>query len=140
MSRAEFGESMRQDIRILLVEDDVADAAITKRLLKLNHLDRDLILASDSKEAMQALIKSNSEGKIPKLILLDLNLPDISGIDLLKTIKKDERFSKIPVIILTGSNQDQDIQRSYDLGAMSYLVKPISKDAMMLVLEKLFSN
>ena len=73
-----------------------------------------------------------------KSILLDINLPDISGIDLLKQIKKDARFSRIPVVILTGSNEDEDIQKSYDLGAGSYLVKPISNSALMQVIERLF--
>jgi CheY-like chemotaxis protein len=71
---------------------------------------------------------------------LDINLPDISGIDLLTRIKEDEIFRKIPVVILTGSNEDQDIQKSYDLGASSYLVKPISNDAMKQVIKKLFSS
>ena len=70
--------------------------------------------------------------------MLDINLPDISGIDLLTRIKNDKNLSNIPVVILTGSNEDQDIQKSYDLGASSYLVKPISNDALMLVIEKLF--
>ena len=75
---------------------------------------------------------------LPELILLDINLPDISGIDLLTLIKNDQRLKDVHVVILTGSNEDQDIQKSYDLGASSYLVKPISNDALMLVIEKLF--
>lgn len=74
---------------------------------------------------------------LPQLILLDLNLPDISGIELLRRIKKTRAFM-IPVVILTMSNEDQDIQKSYDLGASSYLVKPISDEALMLVM--LFST
>ncbi len=77
---------------------------------------------------------------LPELILLDINLPDISGIDLLTLIKKEQRLKDIPVVILTGSNEDQDIQKCYDLGASSYLVKPISNDALMLVVEKLFDQ
>ncbi|OPX80886.1 MAG: transcriptional regulator PhoB [Methanosaeta sp. PtaB.Bin005] len=77
---------------------------------------------------------------LPELILLDINLPDISGIDLLTLIKKEQRLKDIPVVILTGSNEDQDIQKCYDLGASSYLVKPISNGALMLVVEKLFDQ
>lgn len=124
-------------IRILLVEDNLEDVAVTKRVLKHNKLDRRLIIATSGKVALDALQNKTKED-LPQLILLDINLPDISGIDLLTHIKKDKSLDTIPVVILTGSNEDQDIQKSYDLGASSYLVKPISNDALMLVVEKLF--
>ncbi len=129
---------MDREIKIMLVEDNLEDAAFTKRLLKFNRLNGDLVLATSGREAMESLARLHNEGNPPNLILLDINLPDISGIDLLTKIKEDTRFCKIPVVILTGSNEDQDIQKSYDLGASSYLVKPISNDALMLVIEKLF--
>jgi two-component system response regulator len=128
---------MDRDIRIVLVEDNIVDAAFTKRVLKHNKLNKDLIVATNGEEAMKAL-QGLDRGNLPLLILLDINLPDISGIDLLTLIKSDKDLSNIPVVILTGSNEDQDIQKSYDLGASSYLVKPISSDALMLVIEKLF--
>jgi CheY-like chemotaxis protein len=131
------GESMDLDIRILLVEDNFEDAAVTKRVLMHNKLNRDLTIATSGKDAIAAL-QNKSKTDLPQLILLDINLPDISGIDLLRRIKKDEELQDIPVVILTGSNEDQDIQKSYDLGAGSYLVKPISNSALMLVIEKLF--
>jgi two-component system response regulator len=132
------GEFMDREIRIVLVEDNIEDAAFTTRLLKHNKLNKDLVIANTGQEAMQTLHAMGKED-LPQLILLDINLPDISGIDLLTLIKEDKSLCNIPVVILTGSNQDQDIQKSYDLGASSYLVKPISSDAMMLVIEKLFS-
>jgi CheY-like chemotaxis protein len=128
---------MDREIRIVLVEDNIEDAAFTKRVLKHNKLNEDLVVATNGQEAMQAL-QSLVKGDLPQLILLDINLPDISGIDLLTLIKSDKDLSNIPVVILTGSNEDQDIQKSYDLGASSYLVKPISNDALMSVIEKLF--
>ena len=128
-----------QDIRILLVEDNPDDVAFTRRVLRYNKLDKDLVIAVDGKGAMSALKRLATEEKLPNIILLDINLPDISGIELLTKIKKDTRFNHIPIIMLTGSNMDDDIQRSYDLGASTYLVKPISKDALMLVVQKLFS-
>jgi two-component system, response regulator len=131
---------MEREIKILLVEDNEADAAVTIRLLHLNRLNKDLILAINGQDALEALQRTNREGNLPDLILLDINLPDISGIDLLICIKEDEIFRKIPVVILTGSNEDQDIQKCYDLGANSYLVKPISNDAMNQVIKKLFSS
>jgi two-component system response regulator len=126
-----------RETRVLLVEDNPEHVFITKRILKLNQLDRDLILADSGRDAQQALENSAENGALPELILLDLNLPDISGIDLLTWIKKDPRFSPIPVVILTGSNVDDDIQRSYDLGASTYLVKPISSQALISALENL---
>lgn len=129
---------MESEIKIMLVEDNIEDATFTERVLKFNKLHKDLVLAASGLEALEALERCDRESNLPNLILLDINLPDISGIDLLKRIKKDERFSKIPVVILTGSNEDEDIQKSYDLGAGSYLVKPISNNALMQVIERLF--
>ncbi len=131
---------MDQEIKIMLVEDNPEDAAFTQRVLKLNRLHKDLVLATCGRKAMEALERGRKDGNLPDLILLDINLPDISGIELLTYIKKNLPFCKIPVVILTGSNEDQDIQKSYDLGASSYLVKPISNDALMLVVEKLFHS
>ena len=128
---------MDLQIRILLVEDNLEDVAVTKRVLKHNKLDRRLVIATSGKVALDALQNKTKED-LPQLILLDINLPDVSGIDLLTHIKKDKSLDTIPVVILTGSNEDQDIQKSYDLGASSYLVKPISNDALMQVVEKLF--
>ncbi|MFA6372908.1 MAG: response regulator [Methanothrix sp.] len=128
---------MDSEKKILLVEDNFEDAAVTKRVLKHNKLNNDLVIAASGKEALAAL-QNIAEADLPQLILLDINLPDISGIDLLTCIKKDDNLRSIPVVILTGSNEDQDIQKSYDLGASSYLVKPISNDALRLVIEKLF--
>jgi CheY-like chemotaxis protein len=129
---------MVREIRVMLVEDNPEDVAVTKRVLKFNKLDRDMLLATSGREALRILTKLANEGEILDLILLDINLPDISGIDLLTQIKKDLRLSSIPVVILTGSNEDEDIQKCYDLGAGSYLVKPISNDALMLVIDTLF--
>ncbi len=129
---------MDKELRIMMVEDDLLDAAAAKRLLRHNALDKRLVIAADGKQAV-SILQSSSPADLPQLILLDINLPDMSGIDLLKSIKKDDKFKDIPVVILTGSNEDQDIQKSYDLGARSYLVKPISNDALLLVLKTLFS-
>jgi CheY-like chemotaxis protein len=129
---------MDRELRIMLVEDDIQDAAFTQRVLKFNKLAKDLVLVASAQEAMQFLKERDKSGNPLDLILLDLNLPDISGIDLLTRIKSEKAFRSIPVVILTGSNEDQDIQKSYDLGASSYLVKPISNDALMQVIEKLF--
>jgi CheY-like chemotaxis protein len=128
-----------QEITVMLVEDNPEDVAFTRIMLRKNKLDRHLIVAENGKIAIQALEHlAEDESKIPDLILLDINLPDISGMDVLTRLKRDSRFAQIPIVMLTGSNVDDDIQKSYDLGASTYLVKPISKDALMLVIENLF--
>lgn len=128
-----------EELRVMLVEDNPEDVAFTRIILKNNRLDRNLVVAADGKGAIETLERLAKDGsKMPDLILLDINLPDISGIELLTRLKLDPRFSRIPVVMLTGSNVDDDIQRSYDLGAITYLVKPISKDALMLVIRNIF--
>jgi len=103
--------------------------------LKHNKLNKDLIVATNGEEAMKAL-QGLDRGNRP-LLIIDITSPtSVASISYL--IKSDKDLSNIPVVILTGSNEDQDIQKSYDLGASSYLVKPISSDALMLVIEKLF--
>ena len=94
---------MDLEIKILLVEDNLEDAAVTKRVLKHNRLNNGLVTATSGKEALTAL-QNKTKADLPQLILLDINLPDISGIDLLTRIKKDENLRNIPVVILTGSN------------------------------------
>ncbi len=139
-SAQDTGEVMEtKELRVMLVEDDPEDVAFTKIILRKAGLDRNLLVALDGKEAIEDLVRLKENGStIPDLILLDINLPDISGIDLLTKLKRDHKLSRIPVVMLTGSNVDDDIQKSYDLGASTYLVKPISKDALMLVIENLF--
>jgi CheY-like chemotaxis protein len=128
-----------EEIKVMLVEDNPEDVAFTSIILKRNMLDRNLVVAENGMMAIEALDHLAKDfSKIPNLILLDINLPDISGIDVLTSLKRDIRFAQIPVVMLTGSNVDDDIRRSYDMGASTYLVKPISKDALMLVIENLF--
>jgi two-component system response regulator len=128
-----------RDLGVLLVEDNPEDVAFTRIILKNNGLDRNLMVTANAKDTMDVLQNMKKElSKVPDLILLDINLPDVSGLDLLTKIKKDSRFAQIPVVMLTGSNVGDDIQRSYDLGASTYLVKPISKNALVLVIENLF--
>lgn len=129
---------MERELRIMLIEDDLLDAAAARRLLRHNALDRDLGHSS-RRQAGRIHTSNSAPADLPQLILLDINLPDMSGIELLKNIKKEDKFKDIPVVILTGSNEDKDIQKSYDLGAKSYLVKPISNEAFLLVLKTPFS-
>lgn len=128
-----------QEVKVMLIEDSPEDVAFTKRILRHSRLERDLVVASDGREALESLENLKRDGlKLPDLILLDINLPRISGIDVLTRLKANPGFSQIPVVMLTGSSIGGDIQRSYDLGASTYLVKPISKDALVVVIKKLF--
>lgn len=126
-------------LKILLVEDNPEDVFLTRRVLRKTGLDGEICVKADGSEALQLLDDLFRAGeRLPDLILLDINLPDVRGIKVLKEIKSDKRFSRIPVVMLTCSNADSDIQTSYDLGASTYLVKPVSKDAMMLVMRAIF--
>lgn len=122
----------------MLVEDNPEDIAFTRKILKTNKLDQNLVVAIDGKETIEALERlADERSKLPDIILLDINLPDISGLELLTRLKLDPRYRLIPVIMLTGSSIDDDIRSSYDLGAITYLVKPISKDALMQVINNI---
>lgn len=126
-------------LRILLVEDNPEDVFLTRKVLRKSGLDGDMRITGDGAEALRILENMFRGGEhLPDLILLDINLPDMGGLAVLKSIKCDARFSRIPVVMLTCSNADSDIQKSYDLGASTYLVKPVSRDAMILVMWALF--
>lgn len=123
-------------VKIMLVEDNPDDVYLTIRDLKKNDLDRNLHVTADGRETLDALETLADAGSpLPDLILLDIGLPDLSGLDLLRKLKADHRFGHIPVVMLTGSEMIQDIQKSYDLGAVSYLMKPISVDELMTMLK-----
>lgn len=121
---------MAKEIEILLVEDNVNDAELTIRALKKNQLANKMVHLKDGAEALDFLFaKGNySSRKIentPKVILLDLRMPKVNGIQVLEKIKSDKRTRRIPVVVLTSSKEDPDIQKSYDLGVNAYVVKPV---------------
>ncbi len=123
------------DLKILLVEDNPDDAELTRRILRRICLDRDIFLAADAEEAMGCLERLREEGYgLPDLILLDIKLPRLSGMELLERLKTSSKFRGIPVVMLTGSLVSEHIQKSYDLGAVSYLLKPISEDELLMTL------
>jgi two-component system response regulator len=121
------------EIEILLVEDNFDDAELTIRALTKNHLASKLIHLKDGAEALDFLFGTGAfEGRktaiVPKVILLDLKLPKVTGMEVLKKIKQNSLTEKIPVVVLTSSSQDPDIEHAYNLGANSYIVKPIEFD------------
>jgi len=121
---------MGEDIEILLVEDNASDAEMTIRALKKNNLANRLLHLKDGADALDFLFAEGEYagrdlGSKPKVILLDLKMPKVNGIEVLSRIRTDERTKKIPVVILTSSSEDPDIQTCYALGANSYVVKPV---------------
>jgi len=114
---------------ILLVEDNPDDAALTLRALRKNSFTQEVVIARDGVEAMEFLLPNGSNGhdvnSLPLLVILDLKLPRIDGIELLQRIRADRRTRQVPVVVLTSSNEERDISRCYSLGANSYIRKPV---------------
>jgi len=123
---------MRQDreVEILLVEDNPADARLTMEAFKSSTLPHSLSHAQDGVEALEFLRRQGrfSQAKRPDLILLDLNLPRKDGRELLSDIKTDQQLRRIPVVVLTTSQAQEDIQRAYALYANCYICKPVQLD------------
>ena len=130
------------EVEILLVEDNPYDAELTLRALKSKGLANKVIVFPDGVEALEFLF---GNGKYagrdlavrPKVIFLDLKLPRMNGLEVLGKIRADERTKTIPVVILTSSQEESDIVRSYNLGVNSYLVKPVDFDKFFQVVEEL---
>jgi CheY-like chemotaxis protein len=117
---------------LLLVEDSSDDVLITKRALARAHIGNNLTVASDGQAALDLLYADAMAGRERfGLILLDLGLPKIDGREVLKRIWADRRLRHIPVIVLTGSDEDEDMVRSYKSGAVAYLRKPVQVDQLL---------
>lgn len=117
-------------IEILLVEDNPADAELTLKALKNKNLANNVLLIDDGEKALDFIFAEGQYNKRnivnqPKVILLDLKLPKVSGIEILKRIKSDDRTKKIPIVVLTSSQEEKDMVESYELGVNSYIVKPV---------------
>ncbi|WP_431859150.1 response regulator [Azospirillum sp.] len=113
---------------ILLVEDNPDDELLTLRALKKNHIQNDVVVARDGPEALSWLFGDESLGReaiAPSIVLLDLKLPKIDGIEVLRRIRTDPRTRLVPVVILTSSREEQDLINGYQLGANSYIRKPV---------------
>ncbi len=115
---------------ILLVEDNPSDVGLTQRALEKSHIVNELVVAEDGQKALNYLLDSDpltgqKMNELPALVLLDLKLPKLDGLQVLRQIRTDERTSRLPVVILTTSSEEDDIAQSYDLGANSYIRKPV---------------
>src|SRR6267378_7105765 len=125
-------------VDILLVEDSDADAEMTIRALRKRSLVNKLVRVRDGVEALEFVFREGAFGQRsggqPKLILLDLKMPRLGGIDVLRRLKADDRTKLIPVVVLTSSAEEQDVLTSYKLGVNSYLVKPVEFSAFTSVI------
>jgi two-component system, response regulator len=124
---------MSEPVEILLVEDNPDDAGLVIRALKKGNLGNNIIHVKDGEEALQFLFCTGKYAErnireTPKVILLDLKMPKVDGLEVLRKIKSDERTKPIPVVIMTSSKEERDIVDGYKLGANSYVVKPVNFD------------
>ena len=127
---------MNEEVEILLVEDNPRDLELTLRALRKNHLANSIISVSDGEEALDFLF---ARGKFagrdiqngPRVVFLDLKLPKVDGIEVLRQVKGDERTKRIPIVVVTSSAEERDRVESYQLGVNSYVVKPIEFDSFV---------
>ncbi len=123
-------------VEILLAEDNPADAKLTLIALKRANVGNHVHVVENGEQAMEFIFgKGIESGSGPKLVLLDLKMPRVDGIEVLEKMKSDPRTKAIPVVMLTSSNHDKDLERCYQLGANSYIVKPIDFDQFMKVVK-----
>ena len=118
----------KEKVEIVLIEDNPADVELTLNALSKRHLANNVKVLTDGEEALDYLFKACApSGKVgcPHLILLDLKLPKVSGLEVLEKIRSDERTKTIPVVVLTSSAEEKDRIESYKLGVNSYIVKPV---------------
>jgi CheY-like chemotaxis protein len=115
---------------ILLVEDNPSDADLTRRALSKGHISNDLVVAEDGQDALdylrgEGVYFGRAVSETPSVILLDLKLPKVSGLDVLRVVRADARLRRIPVVILTSSKEEEDVSAGYDLSVNSYVRKPV---------------
>lgn len=130
------------EVEIVLVEDNPNDAELITRSLKKQNLANKIVLLKDGAEALEFLFAQGepahkSENRAPRVVLLDIKLPKVDGIEVLRRMKSDARTKDIPVVILTSSNEDRAIKEAYHLGVNSFVIKPIKFDEFAKVVVEL---
>ncbi len=124
---------MTDEKTILLVEDDPNDEALTRRALAKNNIKNEVVVAHDGVEALEYLFGTGAHAGrdtrvLPQVVLLDLKLPKLDGLEVLKRLRADARTKLLPVVVLTSSKEEQDVLKSYTEGANSYIRKPVDFD------------
>lgn len=121
------------NMTILLVEDNADDELLALRALKKTDVPNDVVVTRDGQEALDYIFgQGKFQGRdvriLPKVVFLDLKLPKLDGLEVLRTIRQDERTKRLPVVLLTSSDEVQDMQAGYDIGVNSYINKPVDFD------------
>ncbi|MDD3082187.1 MAG: response regulator [Desulfobacterales bacterium] len=133
---------MSGEVEIVMVEDNPNDAELITRALRKHNLANRIVHLKDGAEALEFLLPPGDQvhqcdSGVPRVVLLDIKLPKIDGIEVLRMMKSDERTKDIPVVILTSSNEDRDIREAYRLGVNSFVTKPIKFEEFAAVVAKL---
>ena len=132
-----MGKQALQPVKILIVEDNPGDVDLAREALQTSKIINELTVANDGTTALKLLEKGSREKSLPQLIFLDLNLPGLSGIEVLRSIKSNPATVRIPVVILSSSQAEQDIVKSYDLHANCYVTKPLDFSSFIEVVQSI---
>lgn len=135
---------MKSPLEILLVEDNPQEAELTIRALKKRTLANHFVHVQDGQEAVDFLFgrghyKDRDVRELPKVVLLDLKLPKLDGIEVLRQMRADNRTHLIPVVVLTSSSEERDVMEAYELGANSYIVKPVDFEKFLEVVSNMIT-
>ncbi|HXM80377.1 MAG TPA: response regulator [Burkholderiales bacterium] len=131
-----------EQVEILLVEDNANDGEITLRALRKNNLANRVHWVRDGEEALEFMFCSGQyagrdRARTPKLVMLDIKMPKVDGIEVLRRLKQDAATRTVPVVVMTSSNEERDVVESYRLGVNSYIVKPVAFDAFLETVAKI---
>jgi two-component system, response regulator len=131
-----------EQVEILLVEDNPQDAEMTLRAFRRSNLANRVHWVKDGEEALEYIFRTGRYAEVesvavPKLVLLDIKMPKVDGIEVLRRLKEDAATRTIPVVIMTSSNEERDVVESYRVGVNSYIVKPVASDAFFETVAKL---
>ena len=130
-----------EQTEVLLVEDSAADAEMTLRALRRNNLANRVYWVKDGEQALQFMFRSGSfaerDAATPKLVMLDIKMPKVDGIEVLRRLKANDETRTVPVVVMTSSNEERDVVESYRLGVNSYIVKPVQFEAFLETVAKI---